>query len=333
MKSSRALAAQARRDGLRINAGLEQRLVGVDVAHPADELLVHEERLDHRPALAKHRPELRQLNGQRIRTQRANTLRQFLAPLDPSEMPDIVVNKQSFVEFKQRPGIRARGRIEQQLTRHAQMNRERAVVQIEHDELAVPPNPANRLPAKPARQLREILLHHELREKFGAHNPPAWKPRRKRSHDGFNFGKLRQVFFCTTRPPSGGYHKSMRSIFLCVIFCLLPVLAIADPPMTTLTIEVTDQAGKPVDRAGVIVKFVKGRSVVKLGKSIKKSWEMRTSQEGRVTLPPLPQGTILVQVIAKNYQTFGDNFDVDEPKKTISIKLNPPQTQYSAHEK
>ena len=127
--------------------------------------------------------------------------------------------------------------------------------------------------------------------------------------------------------------RHMRFILLCLALCLTPMLGLAGPPMTTLTIEVTDQAGKPVDRAGVIVRFVKGHSVMKLGKSIRKEWEMRTNQEGRVTIPPIPQGTILIQVIAKNYQTFGDNFDVDEEKKTLTIKLNPPQSQYSAHEK
>jgi uncharacterized GH25 family protein len=113
-------------------------------------------------------------------------------------------------------------------------------------------------------------------------------------------------------------------------FALFTLTALA-APKTTLTIEVLNQEGKPVDRASVIVKFVKGHSVMKLGKSDKRSWEMKTSQEGRVTIPPIPQGTILIQVIAKNYQTFGDNFDVDEPAKTITIKLNPPQQQYSAH--
>lgn len=100
-------------------------------------------------------------------------------------------------------------------------------------------------------------------------------------------------------------------------------------PMTRLTIEVTNQDGKPVDRASVIVKFVKGHSVFKLGKSVKTSWEMKTSQEGRVTIPPIPQGDILVQVIARNYQTYGDTVSVDETEKTITIKLNPPQAQYS----
>ena len=65
----------------------------------------------------------------------------------------------------------------------------------------------------------------------------------------------------------------------------------------------------------MIVKFVKGHSVLKFGKSIKTEWDTRTSQEGRVTVPPIPQGDILIQVIAKNYQTFGDTFSVDEAEK------------------
>jgi len=44
-----------------------------------------------------------------------------------------------------------------------------------------------------------------------------------------------------------------------------------------------------------------------------------------------PQGDILIQVIAKNYQTFGETFAVDEEQKTIEIKLKQPQSQYTAH--
>jgi hypothetical protein len=115
-------------------------------------------------------------------------------------------------------------------------------------------------------------------------------------------------------------------IFLFALLC--PLLA-AD--MTTLTIHVTNKAGKPVERASVIVKFVKGHSVVKLGKKIITDWELQTNQEGIARIPPIPQGTILVQIIAKNYQTFGKDFDVTEEQKTLEITLNPPQPQYSAH--
>ena len=45
------------------------------------------------------------------------------------------------------------------------------------------------------------------------------------------------------------------------------------------------------------------------------------------------KGKVQIQIIAKNYQTFGDTFDVTEDERTIEIKLNPPQAQYSAHEK
>jgi len=101
--------------------------------------------------------------------------------------------------------------------------------------------------------------------------------------------------------------------------------------MTTLTIEVKNNAGKPVPQASVIVRFVKGHSVIKLGKSIRTEWELHTNEEGRAKIPPIPQGTIMIQIIAKNYQTFGQNFEVSDEQKTIEIKLNTLQSQYSAH--
>jgi hypothetical protein len=121
-----------------------------------------------------------------------------------------------------------------------------------------------------------------------------------------------------------------RSVFLLAMAAFsLPVGA--KTPMTALKIHITSQSGKPVDRAEVIVRFVKGHSLVKLGKSIRTTWDLRSNEDGYARIPPIPQGTILVQVIAKNYQTFGETFDVDEEEKTLEIKLNPPQAQYSAH--
>ena len=117
--------------------------------------------------------------------------------------------------------------------------------------------------------------------------------------------------------------------WLCLI--LLSVwLPVAAADKTKLTVKVTNDAGKPVGNASVIVKFIAGRSI-KLTK-IRKSWEMRTSQEGMARIPEIPQGKILIQVIAKNYQTFGETFDVQEEERTLEVQLNPPQSQYSAHE-
>ncbi len=102
--------------------------------------------------------------------------------------------------------------------------------------------------------------------------------------------------------------------------------------MTKMRIEVTTPGGKPVDRAAVVVKFVQGRSVAKLGKKIRTHWEMRTNQDGVAAIPPIPQGKILIQIIAKGYRTFGQTFDVAEEERTIAIKLDPPQAQFSAHQ-
>jgi hypothetical protein len=123
------------------------------------------------------------------------------------------------------------------------------------------------------------------------------------------------------------------------LLCLLgvPALLLLAPSahaadMTRLTVHITTQSGKPIDRASVVVRFVEGRSVVKLGKSIRTTFEMRTNQEGEVKVPEIPQGKIRIQVIAKGYQTYGQIHEIEEPEKTLDIKLNPPQQQYSSHQ-
>ena len=122
-----------------------------------------------------------------------------------------------------------------------------------------------------------------------------------------------------------------RYAFLLAIALLATALA-ASAQTTKLRIEVTNLQDKPIDRASVVVRFVEGRSVVKLGKKIRTNWELKTNQEGVASIPPIPQGQIMVQVYAKGYQTFGQKFDVNEEEKTLEVVINPPQQQYSAHE-
>ena len=125
----------------------------------------------------------------------------------------------------------------------------------------------------------------------------------------------------------------MRKALSVIVFCLIGALgASAEEGMTSLRIRVTTQGGRPIDRASVIVKFVEGRSIVKLGKKIMPSWELRTNQDGTAKIPPIPQGKIRIQVVAKGYQTFGELIEVNEEEKQLDIKLNPPQPQYSSHQ-
>jgi 5-hydroxyisourate hydrolase-like protein (transthyretin family) len=119
--------------------------------------------------------------------------------------------------------------------------------------------------------------------------------------------------------------KTMRALLVLLTF-VAALLTAAEP--TKLTVHVISAVnGKPIDRASVIVRFKEGLGVNL--KKIQTSWETKTNQDGSVTLPSMPQGKVEIQIIATNYQTFGDMFVTDKPEQTIEIKLNPPQQQYS----
>ena len=118
---------------------------------------------------------------------------------------------------------------------------------------------------------------------------------------------------------------------LTAILATLP-LAFADSSQkTTITVEVKNQFDKPVDNAAVILDFLGSHQITKLGMRKTMHWEARTNQQGISHFPPIPYGTVQVQVITKKYQTFGEKFDIDTEEKKIDVKLNPPQQQYSAH--
>lgn len=118
---------------------------------------------------------------------------------------------------------------------------------------------------------------------------------------------------------------------LLAALCLPAMLVAEDPQMTSITVEVKNLDGKPVERASVVVRFNEGRSIKKFGKKTILNWELRTNQIGVAKIPPIPQGKILVMVIAKGYQTFGETIEIVEPERTVEVKLKPPQPQFSAH--
>lgn len=107
--------------------------------------------------------------------------------------------------------------------------------------------------------------------------------------------------------------------------------AFAAAPETTISVEVNSPSNKPVENAAVILDFLGSRNYVKLGRHQRVHWEMHTDLHGRAQFPPVPQGTLQLQVVAKTYQTFGKRFEVDSDQKEITVVLQPPQKQYSAH--
>jgi uncharacterized GH25 family protein len=101
-------------------------------------------------------------------------------------------------------------------------------------------------------------------------------------------------------------------------------------PETTISVAVTGPSEKPVSNAAVILDFVGSHQITKLGKRKAVHWEVHTDERGRAKFPPIPQGTVQLQVIAKNYQTFGNILDLDTAEKMVEVKLKRPQSQYSA---
>jgi len=110
-------------------------------------------------------------------------------------------------------------------------------------------------------------------------------------------------------------------------------MAWAEAPMTELQINVKTPGGHAIDRAEVIVRWKANAKhpAERYGKAVSTTFEMRTNQDGIAKVPAIPQGSILIQVNAKGYQTYGHVFDVYDDEKAIDVVLNQPQQQYSAH--
>lgn len=128
----------------------------------------------------------------------------------------------------------------------------------------------------------------------------------------------------------------MRSnlISACLLGALIfAPLTVSAGPMTTLRVVVIDQGDDPVSRASIVVTELKERKgkQPKLKKST--ALQLKTSQAGTAPIPPLPQGPVLVQVIAKGFQTVAQKVLLTEDEQTVTVTLKPPQGQFSVHTK
>ena len=86
--------------------------------------------------------------------------------------------------------------------------------------------------------------------------------------------------------------------------------------------------GKPVRNAAVVLHEVDER-----GKQAKGGYELKTNLNGETSFDGVPYGKLRVQVLAQELQTFGQDYEISQPVQNITIKLNPPQKQYSVYDK
>jgi hypothetical protein len=97
---------------------------------------------------------------------------------------------------------------------------------------------------------------------------------------------------------------------------------------STSFVVLKDESGKPIRNAAVIL-----HPVGKSGKQAKSGFELKTNEDGETHFDGIPYGLLRVQVIAHGFQTFGDDFQIDQPDQKITIRLKRPQGQYSIYEK
>lgn len=86
--------------------------------------------------------------------------------------------------------------------------------------------------------------------------------------------------------------------------------------------------GKPVRNAAVVLHEVDER-----GQQAKGGYELKTNLKGETSFDGVPYGKLRVQVLARDLQTFGQDYEISQPVQNITIKLNPPQKQYSIYDK
>ncbi len=95
---------------------------------------------------------------------------------------------------------------------------------------------------------------------------------------------------------------------------------------TKIRITVTDPNDKPVPNASVYVRYNVSGGM--LHKDHLAELSFKTNQEGSLKVPEVPQGKVLIQVIAKGWHTYGKWYDMDKDEETITIKLEQPPHWY-----
>ncbi len=88
-----------------------------------------------------------------------------------------------------------------------------------------------------------------------------------------------------------------------------------------------DDNGKPVRNASVIL-----HPVGQNGKQGKGGFQLKTDAEGKAGTEGVPYGLIRIQVIAPGFQTFGDDYSVNQPEQNVVIRLKRPQDQYTIYD-
>lgn len=126
---------------------------------------------------------------------------------------------------------------------------------------------------------------------------------------------------------AGGTKRALAlGVILVVLGALAPPWLAAEEAEVRLEVQVTaDSTGEPIAGASIYLKFKEERA---LRKDKQMEWKLKTDKEGKAVFPPVPEGVVLVQVIAKGWKTYGEYHTLEGPKQVLEIKLKPPKRWY-----
>lgn len=99
------------------------------------------------------------------------------------------------------------------------------------------------------------------------------------------------------------------------------------PPPPTAKIEVTvvrASDSKPIENASVIFHVdMEGD---------KGNMELKTNEDGKSVIDVLPIGSVMrLQIIAKGFQTYGQDYKIDKAEMAFDVKMKRPTEQYSIY--
>ena len=126
--------------------------------------------------------------------------------------------------------------------------------------------------------------------------------------------------------------KRRIAAILLFTFCAAAVLADKhkkpEEPTSMLSFVILkDDNGKPVRNAGVVLHLVNEKDRQERG-----GLELKTDPEGKCSMDGIPYGKVRVQVLASGFQTYGEDYEVNQPTMAITIKLKRPGEMYSIYE-
>jgi Zn-dependent M28 family amino/carboxypeptidase len=97
--------------------------------------------------------------------------------------------------------------------------------------------------------------------------------------------------------------------------------------IATVKVTVVEETnGKPVQNAEIVL-----HPVGKDGKQKEEGLELKSHEDGKAESSGIPFGKIRVQVIARGFRTFGQDYDMQKPNMEITIKLQKPSDQFSIY--